>query len=118
MPLPGLVASQEGVNVAATPVRFISDLSQELLQGRGIWYWRVRVDAEYQPTADDLALVQVPTWVSGGRPGSPSPDWIIAGTPSNPSPWLDRLGPGTERTSLKKARARPWSDPSLHACAS
>lgn len=91
--LPGVLASREGVHAALTPVRFISDLSQELLQGHGLWFWRVRVTAEWQPTPEDLALVPLSNWISAGTPTEPAPDWIIAGTPDNPSPWLTGFGP-------------------------
>lgn len=52
--LPGLVASRAGLPTLPTPVRFASDLAQELVAGEGIWYWRVRVTADYLPSADDL----------------------------------------------------------------
>jgi len=91
--LPGLVASRAGENTALTPIRFISDLAQELLQGQGIWYWRLSVTAEYQPTSDDLApMPGLLGWIAAGTPGAPSPDWIVAGTPDNPSPWDSIFG--------------------------
>lgn len=87
--LPGLAASQLGLISTSVPVRFVSDLSQELLPGHGIWYWRLRVDAEYQPSPDDLAPVSPLSWYVAGRPGSPAPIWIVAGRPGSPAPtWL------------------------------
>lgn len=55
--LPGLVASRAGTTTARTPVRFVSDVQQELVAGHGLWVWRLSVEAEAQPSSDDLALV-------------------------------------------------------------
>jgi len=57
VPLPGFIASRAGVNGAPTPVRFISDLSQALVPGAGLWVWRVSVEAEWLPTAADLVVL-------------------------------------------------------------
>jgi len=86
LPLPGLLASRAGVNVTPTPVRFTSDLTQELIPTAGLWYWRIGVEAEYVPTGDDLAVIPLGGWIVAGSPAAPSsPDWIIAGTPPTPS---------------------------------
>jgi hypothetical protein len=86
--IPGLHASQAGVNTLATPVRFASDLSTELLAGRGLWYWRIRVTAEYLPTPADLDVPDtITTLIVAGTPAHPALDWIVAGVPSAPSPW-------------------------------
>ena len=56
MNLPGLTAGHAGTDTAPILVRFCTDLRSELLPAHGLWYWRVRVDCEYQPTDADLAL--------------------------------------------------------------
>jgi hypothetical protein len=85
--LPGLLASREGVNVTATPVRFISDLEQELIAGQGLWYWRVRVEAEWQPVAaEDLAPLPLGDWIvadfSQQAQGWPAPGRVFSFTGS------------------------------------
>lgn len=106
--LPGLRASRRSVNVTGTPVRFISDLTEELITGTGLWYWRVRVDAEWQPTTDDLALVPIASWIVAGTPGDPSSDqWIVAGTPGNPSPWIQGMGGDADGNPVFFAEAAP-----------
>lgn len=58
--LPGLLASRAGTDTAPVPVRFATVLSTELLPVRGLWYWRVRVQAEWLPAPGDLAVVAAP----------------------------------------------------------
>ncbi len=99
IPAPGLVASRAGKKVAPTLVRFMSDLQMQLMAVHRLWYWSIRVDAEYLPTQEDLHPM---LWIIGGAPGdddtltrpnyiagtpaNPStPDWILAGTPAFPS---------------------------------
>jgi hypothetical protein len=53
--LPGLDASWAGEHTAPMAVRFVSDVQQVMLPGRGLWVWRLTVEAEAQPTSDDLA---------------------------------------------------------------
>jgi hypothetical protein len=55
--LPGLAASRAFTRTAPVPVRFVSDVTQALMDGRGIWYWRVGVDAETQPSVAELAVL-------------------------------------------------------------
>jgi len=84
--LPGIVAARAGTTTARIPVRFTSDLSQEFVAGDGLWFWRVRVEAEWRPSAVALSPAPFGGWVVGGTPGAPSsPDWIIAGRPPTPS---------------------------------
>jgi hypothetical protein len=84
--LPGVAASRAGTTTAPVPVRFVSDLAAELLNVHRLWFWRVRVEAEWMPTAEDLAPVPFGAWIVAGTPGHPSaPDWIIAGKPATPS---------------------------------
>jgi hypothetical protein len=94
--LPGLLASRAGTATASVPVRFVSDVTRELWQGRGLWGWHVRVEAEYQPTAADLGSVPIGPWIVAGAPATPSPDWIIAGTPASPA--VDTITAGTPAT--------------------
>ncbi|MFL6051575.1 MAG: hypothetical protein ACJ72W_01475 [Actinoallomurus sp.] len=61
--LPGIIASRAGVDSAPVPVRFISDITRELWQGRGLWGWRAHVEVEYQPSAADLASVPIGDWI-------------------------------------------------------
>ena len=85
MKLPGLLASRLGTDTAEIPVRFISDPQADLVPVHRLWWWRVRVDAEYLPTPEQLRPVPFGDWIVAGRPGNPSPDWIVAGTPPAPS---------------------------------
>lgn len=92
MQLPGLKAAGAATHTAAIPVRFSSDLQTELVPAQGLWFWRVRVTAEYLPASGDiLALAGV--WVIGGTPAAPAPDWVIGGTPAAPAPAF--MNPGT-----------------------
>jgi hypothetical protein len=93
MKLPGLVASRLGVNTAAIAVRFMSDPRAELLPVHRLWWWRVRVEAEYLPTAEQIAPVFAGKWIVGGSPLAPSLDWVLGGTPLT-SP-TDLTQPGT-----------------------
>jgi hypothetical protein len=93
MKLPGLEASRLGLNTAAIAVRFMTDLQADLLPVFRLWYWRVRVEAEYLPTPQQLSHVPAGDWIVAGMPVSPSPDWIVAGTP--PTPSLDVVSAGT-----------------------
>jgi hypothetical protein len=52
--LPGLEASRLGLDTAAIVVRFMSDLQADLVPVHRLWYWRVRVAAEYFPTLETL----------------------------------------------------------------
>jgi hypothetical protein len=89
MKLPGLLASRLGTDTASIQVKFCTDLQAELLPVHRLWYWRVRVTAEYIPTPEHLAPVLSGDWIVAGTPGDPSPDWIVAGTPAAPSPdWI------------------------------
>ena len=97
MNLPGVLASRAGNPTAPVPIRFTSDIQLELLTVERLWYWRIRVDAEWMPTVEDLApgpLWVVATrpgeatglpWIIAGDPATPAPDWIIAGDPAAPS---------------------------------
>jgi hypothetical protein len=93
MKLPGLEASRLGLNTAAIAVRFITDLQATLMPVHRLWYWNVRVEAEYIPTPEQLAPVPIGHWIIAGTPGNPAPDWIIAGTP--PLPSVDVISSGT-----------------------
>lgn len=55
--LPGLEASRLGVDTTSIVVRFMSDLQMDLLPVKRLWYWRVRVAAEYYPTPEQLAVL-------------------------------------------------------------
>jgi hypothetical protein len=55
--LPGLEASRAGTPTARIPVRFVSDVRQDLLPGVGLWYWRVSVTAEAAPSVDALQVL-------------------------------------------------------------
>jgi len=89
MKLPGLQASRLGVDTAGIAVRFMTDLQADLVPVHRLWWWRVRVEAEYIPTPEQLAHVPTGDWIVAGTPGAPSPDWIVAGTPPAPSPdWI------------------------------
>jgi len=90
--LPGLKASDAGVNVTPTPVRFASDLSAELLNVHRLWWWRVRVQAEYLPVPADFPTIDG-VWIIGGTPAQNFPDDIIGGTPAAPAPIF--TNPGT-----------------------
>lgn len=92
LPLPGVQASNAGLKVAPTPVRFCSDLQTELVPVHRLWYWRVRVTAEFRPRPEDFPIVDG-FWIVGGTPAAPSPDWIVGGTPLAPAP--DFTNPGT-----------------------
>lgn len=85
MRLPGLEASRAGLDTTAISVRFCSDLATELLPVHRLWYWRVRVEAEYIPTPEQLLSVPFGPWVVAGSPSAPPADWIVAGTPPAPS---------------------------------
>lgn len=91
--LPGLHAAALDADTAPTPVRFITDLQAELLPVHRLWFWRVRVAAEYMPIAGDLPILLDAGWVIGGTPVAPSIDWILAGTPATPAG--DFVNPGT-----------------------
>jgi hypothetical protein len=90
--LPGLHASAQGEDTTPTLVRFCSDLQAELLPVHRLWYWRVRVSAEYQPSAGDYLPVSN-TWIVGGTPAVPSVDYILGGWPASHGP--DFTNPGT-----------------------
>lgn len=90
--LPGMHASAAQEDVTPTMVRFCSDLQEELLPVHRLWYWRIRVTAEYLPGAGDFVPVS-DTWIIGGSAASPSADWVIGGTAASPAP--DFTNPGT-----------------------
>jgi hypothetical protein len=92
MNLPGLHASALDKDTAPTRVRFCSDLQAELLPVHRLWFWRVRVAAEFEPIAGDFPIVDG-GWIIGGTPVAPSVDWIIGGSPSAPAPVF--TNPGT-----------------------
>jgi hypothetical protein len=96
MRLPGLAASRAGTDTAPILVRFCSDLQAELLTAYRLWYWRVRVDCEWMPTAAQLAPPTWGGWIVGRRPGDPSPDWIVGGVPRLPAGVY--TNPGTPAT--------------------
>lgn len=83
--LPGLLASRAGADTVPTPVRFISDIQAELLDVHRLWYWRVRVQAEWLPTADDWTTIPLGDWIVADLLDLP-PDSVHAGSPSLPSP--------------------------------
>jgi len=93
MRLPGLLASRLGLDTAPIAIRFITDLQAELLPVHRLWWWRVRVEAEYLPAPEQLIPIPFGDWIIAGTPSDPSPDWIVAGTPADPS--LDLILPGT-----------------------
>lgn len=84
MNLPGVLAGRKGTGTAPTPVKFMSDIASELVPIHRLWYWRARVEAEWLPTATDVAAL---LWISAGDPATAGTlgNWIIAGTPANPS---------------------------------
>jgi hypothetical protein len=89
MKLPGLQASRLGLDTADITVRFMSDLQADLVPVHRLWWWRVRVEAEYVPTPEQLTPVFTGDWIVAGVPAFPAPDWIVAGTPADPSPdWI------------------------------
>ena len=88
--LPGVLASRAGVGATGVPVRFITDVEANLEPVHRLWYWRVRVGAEWQPLADD---VRAGYWIIGGTPAAPGAMWVTGGTPATPSP--DITYPGT-----------------------
>jgi len=92
MNLPGLEASRLAVDTAAIAVRFMSDLQADLVPVHRLWWWRVRVEAEYMPTAGQLLPAPIGDWVGAGTPPAASTDWIVAGTPPVPSPDLISAG--------------------------
>jgi hypothetical protein len=93
--LPGVLASRAGADVVPVPVRCTSDLQAELLPVHRLWFWRVRVQAEWMPSAADLVPIAQGAWIAAGSPAAPSsPDWIRAGTPGTPSN-ANRLIAGT-----------------------
>jgi hypothetical protein len=71
----------------------MTDLQTDLIPVHRLWWWRVRVEAEYVPLASQLVSVPFGPWIVGGTPASPSANWIIAGTPAAPSP--DTITAGT-----------------------
>lgn len=99
MNLPGLRASQARTTTQATPVRFMSDLSVELLNVHRLWYWRVNVSAEYLPLSTDFPVVDG-VWIIGKTPGAPAVDYIIAGTPGAPAPIFTNPGTPDAPTAL------------------
>ena len=92
MNLPGLEASRLGLDTAAIAVRFTTDLQADLLPVHRLWWWRVRVQAEWVPSPESLVSVPIGPWVIADI-ANPPPDWIIAGTP--PTPSLDTFTGGT-----------------------
>jgi hypothetical protein len=89
MKLPGLAASRLGLDTAEINVRFMTDLQADLLPVHRLWWWRVRVEAEYVPTPEQLTPIFTGDWIVAGVPAFPAPDWIVAGTPADPSPdWI------------------------------
>lgn len=95
MALPGLLASKAAAHTTPVPVRFMSDLQAELVAARRLWYWRVRVGAEYLPTPEDFPVVDG-LWIAGDTPQAPAPDWVRAGTPGAHA--LLHTNPGTPAT--------------------
>jgi hypothetical protein len=93
MKLPGLQASRQGADTALIAVRFMTDLQADLVPVHRLWWWRVRVEAEYIPTPEQLEPVLFGDWIVAGTPRFPAPDWIVAGTPAAPSP--DVISAGT-----------------------
>jgi hypothetical protein len=93
MRLPGLLAGRLGLDTAEISVRFMSDPQGDLLPVHRLWYWRVRVEAEYVPTPEQLTPIFTGDWIVAGVPAFPAPDWIVAGTPPDPS--LDWISAGT-----------------------
>lgn len=93
MKLPGLEASRLGQATAPIAVRFISDLEAELVPAHRLWYWRVRVTAEYQPGEAALEPVTRGAWIIARYPSTPGAEAIIAGRPGSPSPI--GIDPGT-----------------------
>ena len=94
MRLPGLRASQAGATTSPTPVRFCTELGAELLDVHRLWWWRVRIAAEYLPLASDFPIIDG-VWIIGGKPANNYPDDVIAGTPGAPAPIF--TNPGTPR---------------------
>lgn len=74
MSLPGDLAARAGTPTAPTPVRFVSDVTAELMPADRLWYWRCRVEAEWLPSAADL----------GPAPFGP---WILADRSTQPTTW-------------------------------
>jgi hypothetical protein len=72
--LPGFLASRAGTDTALVPVRFVSDIQTELIPVSRLWYWRVRVTAEWLPTFGDL------------KP-SPFGPWVVADVATQPQTW-------------------------------
>jgi hypothetical protein len=91
MPLTGMHASALGATVAPTRVRFASDLQADLVPVHRLWYWRVRVLAEFQPVPADFPVVDG-IWIVGGTPAAPASEWVLAGTPAAPA--TDTTNPG------------------------
>lgn len=96
MKLPGLEASRLGLDTAEISVRFMTDLQADLVPVHRLWWWRVRVAAEYLPTPQQLAPVFTGDWIVAGHPAFVPTDWIVAGTPPTPSP--DVISAGTARS--------------------
>ena len=88
MKLPGLEASRLGLDTAAIAVRFMTDLQADLMPVHRLWYWRVRVEAEYIPTPAQLVPVPIGDWIIAGTPGAPSPDLISSGTVDAPAAYV------------------------------
>jgi hypothetical protein len=97
--LPGFLASRAGATTALVPVRFMSDVSTELIPAHRLWVWRCRVQAEWLPSSTDLAPTpfgpwivsgfDVDQWIVAGTPAAPSsPQWFIAGSAVAPSAYL------------------------------
>jgi hypothetical protein len=91
--LPGFLAARAGTNTAAVPVRFVSDVSAELIPVHRLWYWRCSVQAEWLPSTADLVPTPFGPWVLADlsiQDATYTSDWINAGTPSAPSPaWVN-----------------------------
>jgi hypothetical protein len=92
MPLPGLLAGVAQTDTAPVPVRFMTDLQTELLTVSRLWWWRVRVSAEYLPQQSDFMIFNG-VWIIGGSPSTPATDSIIGGSPTSPAPIF--TNPGT-----------------------
>ena len=81
MNLPGLEASRLGLDTAGIAVRFTTDLQADLLPVHRLWWWRVRVQAEWVPSPESLVSVPIGPWVIadiGDQPQSwPAPSRVF-----------------------------------------